>query len=497
MPIVEAFFMKKKRRFRFPLWLKTLLVLVLSVSLVSVVAIVFSSNTVRTITRNIYVEQATQKADSLGIYLNLDDVKVIKDKVQTIYKSIPEEEKVANEEWDSPEWTAYLEHYSAIVETPEYARLLKQLETFHAKNDARFTYIAYADLEDQRLVYLVDDAEPEERCLPGSFDAFTEQDMTIYDHIETGFEPEVTNFEEYGYLVSVGRPIFDENHNLVAFSLVDLSMDKIVAEETRNTWILAAILLSLGVFAVLAGYLLVLFMIIKPVRKLTKVANEYIEGGNESLDKFAQVNVKTSDEIEDLSNSMKKMEEDINRYIEDLLSTTTKLEGAEKQADEFKHLADKDALTGLNNKRSYFEIEERLNDEIKHDMARFAITMIDLNDLKVTNDTLGHEKGDALIIALSKIIRRVFENSNLFRIGGDEFVVISEGRDYDNIKELEKMFASSIKKTVEKIGSEELPVSAAIGVAIFDKDNDNNVEDTFKRADAKMYQNKKEMKAKR
>ena len=244
--------MKKNKKLRFPLFLKTLLVLVLSVSLVSVVAIVFSSNAVRTITRNIYTQQAVEHADSLGIYLNLDDVKAIKNQVADIYASIPEEEKVANEEWDSPEWEAYLENYAEVLESPEYERLFNQLVEFHSKVDAKFTYLAYADLDDQRLIYLVDDAEEEERCLPGSFDAFTEQDMTIYDHIDTGFEPEVTNFAEYGYLVSVGRPIFDENHDLVAFSLVDLSMDKIVAEENRNTLILTAILISLGVFAVFA-----------------------------------------------------------------------------------------------------------------------------------------------------------------------------------------------------------------------------------------------------
>ena len=488
--------MNKKRRFRFPLFLKTLLVLILSVSLVSIVAIVFSTNTVTTFTRNIYIEQAIDKADTLGIYLNLNDIKVVKEKVQTIYKSIPEEEKVANDDWGSPEWKTYLDKYSEVVKTPEYQRLLKQIELFHSKNDAKFTYLGYADFEDKRLVYLVDDSEPDERCLPGSFDAFTEQDMTIFDHMDTGFEPEVTNFEEYGYLVSVGRPIFDENKEIVAFSLVDLSMDKIAAEEARNTWLLIVILVLLGIIAVIAGYLLVLFMIIKPVRKLTKVANEYIAGNNESLDKFAKVSVHTADEIEDLSNSMKKMEEDINKYIDDLLSTTTKLEGAEKQADEFKHLADKDALTGLNNKRSYFEHEERLNEDIKKGKAKFAITMIDLNDLKVTNDTYGHEKGDALIVALSKIITKVFANSTHFRIGGDEFVVISEDEDYENISKLEKTFISIIEKSIAK-PKDDLLISAAIGVATFDKDNDNNVEDTFKRADSKMYQNKKEMKEKK
>ena len=279
--------------------------------------------------------------------------------------------------------------------------------------------------------------------------------------------------------------------------MIDLSMDEIVAEENRSITTLIIILISLGVGAIMLGFLLVLFMIIKPVRKLTKVANDYIEGNNDSLDKFAKVKVNTSDEIEDLSNSMKKMEEDINKYIDDLLSTTNKLGVANKKADEFKILADRDALTGLNNKRSYFESEERLNEEIKAGKARFAISMIDLNDLKITNDTFGHERGDVLIIALSKIVKTVFAKSNIYRIGGDEFAVISENEDYDNVDKLVKVFISSIKHTMEKVNDENIYVSAAIGMSKYDPDVDNNVEDVFKRADKKMYQNKKMMKEKK
>lgn len=486
-----------KKKFRFPLWVKTLIVLILSVSLVSVVAIVFSANTFRTITRNHYVEHSTELADTLGIYLNLDDVKTIKAKVEERYKSIDESLKVENSDWGSQKWEDYLSLYSDIVEMPEYGRLFKQIETFHSKNDAKYMYLAYADFEDKRLIYLVDDSVPEERCLPGSFDAFTETDMSITEHIDEGFTPEITNMPEYGYLVSVGRPIFDADHNLVAFALVDLSMDAIIAKENQNTTILIIILILLSLLAVTGGFLLVLFVIIRPIRKLTKAANEYIEEKGEHLNKFNQINIRTADEIEDLSNSMKKMENDISGYINDLLSTTTKLEGAEKTNDELKHLVIVDALTGVNNKRAYFEAEERLNEEIQKGKAKFAISMIDLNDLKTTNDTLGHEIGDNFIIALSNIIKKVFTASSIYRIGGDEFTVISEGKDFKNIEKLEQDFIASIKESLNNTSKDAVHVSAAIGVAIYNPIIDNNVEDTFKRADKKMYQNKKMIKEKR
>ena len=509
---------KKKRKFKFPLWAKTLVVLLLSVSAVSVVAVVYSSNYLKKTTMNNYVNKATELADTLGLFVDYDDVIAVRNKTLEIYSPLTDNELVSNEFWGEGDWVSYYHRYDEVIAMPEYTHLMEQFEAFHEVNEAKYIYIAYADFQKENLIYLIDDSaiceedNPEdptdedyhiiegERCLPGMFDEFTAQDKTVYTHKLSGFEPEITNFDQYGYLCSLGRPIFtpgsdktDEN-NIQAYAFVDLSMDAIIAEQNKSIRTLAWILVILGVAAVVVGYLLVVFFLLRPVRKLTKAANEYTEGSGEELDKFAKINIKTRDEIEDLSNSMKKMEGDINKYIADLLSTSNKLEGAEKKADEMKSLADKDALTGIYNKRAYFETEERLNREIREGKARFAISMIDLNDLKVTNDTLGHEKGDELIIGLSNIIRDTFKSSNMYRIGGDEFAVISENGDLKDIEALEKKFAQAIVNSMKAKNIDGMGVSAAIGVAIFDPKTDNNVEDTFKRADKKMYQNKKIMK---
>ena len=467
---------KKRFRFKFPIWAKTLLVLLFSISLVSIVAISFFSSTIRSITRNFYIDQSTKTADTLAIYVSTDDVQEVETKVLEIYNSISEDQKIDNSYWGEPEWEEYLAKYDEVLGLPAYTRLFHQLELFHETCEARYTYIAYADFDNNNLIYLVDDAPEDERCLPGSFDLFTEQDMLVYTHKEDGFYPEITNKPEYGYLASTGRPIHDKDNNIIAYAMVDLSMDEIVAKENANTRTLTIILVSLSIAAILTGFLMVAFLIVRPMRKLTTVANAYTEGENTELNKFAKVNIKTRDEIEDLSNSMKKMEGDMKVYINNLL-------GAEKRVDEMKTLADIDALTGVNNKRAYFEIEERLNEEIKLNKAAFSVTMIDLNDLKVTNDTLGHEKGDELILSVVDIINKVFLKSHVYRVGGDEFVILSEGEDLKNIESLKDKFIKASKD-----------VSAAIGVAIFDKDIDNNVEDTFKRADQSMYQMKKRMK---
>ena len=462
------------KKFRFPLWLKSLIVLILSVLIVSIVAIVYSATTLNSITREHYMEHSVELADSLALYLDKDDVKELRNAVQTKYDSLDDDAKVDNSAWDEPEWEEYLSNYEFVLEMDCYKRIMDQLAAFHKANHARYTCLTYADFDDHVVIYLADDAEEEERCLPGSFDQFTENDYGIYDHPYEGFLPEITNMPEYGYLASTGRPVVDENNVIIGFVIIDLSMDEIVSIENHRTLILGLVLGGLSIISVMAGFLLVSFLIVHPIRRLTKVANEYTHGSSDQLNKFENIDIHSRDEIEDLANSMKKMESDLNGYIQDLLN-------AKKKTAELNYLVVKDALTGVGNKRSYFFVEEKLNEEIKQGKAKFGIVMIDLNNLKIINDTEGHEKGDEVIVNLAKSIQTTFVGSNVYRIGGDEFVVVVLDQDLSKMNKCESEFTKMVK-------------NAAIGSATYDSKQDLNVEDTFKRADRKMYERKKQMK---
>jgi diguanylate cyclase (GGDEF)-like protein len=124
--------------------------------------------------------------------------------------------------------------------------------------------------------------------------------------------------------------------------------------------------------------------------------------------------------------------------------------------------------------------------------------MIDLNFLKKINDTYGHEQGNYAIKKLCHIVCDIFEHSPVFRIGGDEFVVILKGADYRNIENLLIEFNMKISEFSSDETLEPWErVSAAIGIALYDKDIDANVTNVFRRADQKMYDCKKAMKATR
>lgn len=123
----------------------------------------------------------------------------------------------------------------------------------------------------------------------------------------------------------------------------------------------------------------------------------------------------------------------------------------------------------------------------------FALVMLDVNKLKPVNDTYGHEAGDEYLrIAVAQVMA-AFEGCSVYRIGGDEFVVLAEGeavdRIEDGIAELDEVMR--VSADIEEPWRR---TSLAIGVAVFDPESDGSVADVFARADAAMYQRKQAMK---
>ncbi|WP_026508590.1 sensor domain-containing diguanylate cyclase [Butyrivibrio sp. MC2013] len=148
-----------------------------------------------------------------------------------------------------------------------------------------------------------------------------------------------------------------------------------------------------------------------------------------------------------------------------------------------------DALTGIKNKNAYSHAENRLNEQIKasHEL-RFGIVVFDINNLKLVNDTKGHKAGDELIRKGCHIICTSFKHSPVFRVGGDEFVAIVKGEDYDNVDSLMKEFHNG---NLERKKADDVVIAS--GLAIYR--DDNNLSQVFERADSAMYRDKQALKA--
>ena len=152
-------------------------------------------------------------------------------------------------------------------------------------------------------------------------------------------------------------------------------------------------------------------------------------------------------------------------------------------------MANIDALTGVKNRHAYLEAEERLNEHINDgDISEFAIVILDVNDLKKVNDTLGHQAGDKHLRGACKIICDTFKRSPVFRIGGDEFAVIVRGEDYERVDRLVSDIDDQNRKAVINGG-----VVVACGMSKFE--GDDSVTAVFRRADRNMYDNKVSLKS--
>ncbi len=159
-----------------------------------------------------------------------------------------------------------------------------------------------------------------------------------------------------------------------------------------------------------------------------------------------------------------------------------------------KEKAIRDELTGVRNKNAFQDYESDLQKRVNaEEIDEFAIVMCDLNDLKKINDTRGHKAGDKYIKDSCKMICRVFTHSPVFRIGGDEFVAVLVGEDYENREEL---LEGLRKQVLENIKNDDIIV-VATGMADYDSETDPRVTDVFERADKLMYENKRSLKNKK
>ena len=150
----------------------------------------------------------------------------------------------------------------------------------------------------------------------------------------------------------------------------------------------------------------------------------------------------------------------------------------------------RDALTGVKSKYAFEEALEQLNAAIASGEAEpFAIAVCDVNALKRTNDTQGHQAGDKLLLDAAKVICNTFKHSPVFRIGGDEFAVILRGSDYGQREELLREMTVHNRQNQQNGG-----VVIAGGMADYLPGQDETVSTVFDRADGAMYANKTALK---
>ena len=117
--------------------------------------------------------------------------------------------------------------------------------------------------------------------------------------------------------------------------------------------------------------------------------------------------------------------------------------------------------------------------------------MCDLNYLKHINDNLGHKAGDEAIQKAANMLCTVFPMSTVFRIGGDEFVVIPSVLEYAKIDEKQDLLKKLLDEQYRSSDNYLERISIAFGCAVFDRKKDRSFHEVFDRADQIMYEDKR------
>ena len=478
---------------------KVVLLIVLIALVLSTATITVSTKALTDIVRKNYENYAERVAHTTAAVVDSDALARLQSSTKEIYDSLKPEERVSSDDWGSDEFYEYLSHFETISKTKDYQLINSQLHTIQDNNHVDCVYTCYVDPDTEKFIYLVDAAD-EEPCPIGCFDPLYEQNRQLLKDPTIGFPTYTTNTKEYGYLATSGVPVYNSSKKVVGYAMVDVSMDDIASERHKLLSVLIGMQVLITIMIVIISIILVNRMVVDPVNRLSQAARDFCQ--DEDMihhNHFSSLDIHTNDEITDLAQSMKHMEQDLNDKISNLLQTRSELTASRNEVDRMNEIALKDALTGVHNKRAYDSAMHRLEESVKDGAgsARFGLAVIDLNGLKAINDTYGHEKGDIAIKKLCGIVCNVFSHSPIYRIGGDEFVVILKNHDLRDIEKLMTEF-NSILLTISQ--NADLPpweqVSASIGYASYDADRDGTPDGTFRRADRAMYLRKQQMKQK-
>jgi len=159
--------------------------------------------------------------------------------------------------------------------------------------------------------------------------------------------------------------------------------------------------------------------------------------------------------------------------------------------DNLRNQAIKDSLTGLFNRRYFSETAEKELARAVKQQSPMAILMIDIDFFKKLNDSFGHDAGDTALKVFGGLLATLTHNENIAcRMGGEEFLILLSDTNADKAQN----FANNLRLKIKALkivnnGINIGPISASIGVAIFDNDG-KDINDLVKLADQALYQAK-------
>jgi len=206
-------------------------------------------------------------------------------------------------------------------------------------------------------------------------------------------------------------------------------------------------------------------------KELLKIKDKLLNATNLFENEIISVNNNLNNrinEIEILSNKIKQLEDEFNKYKEE---------------------SSIDFLTSLLTRKAYEYEVQKFEDLYIRDNNNYALVFFDIDDFKYVNDTYGHDCGDIILKTFSQILKKLTRKTDLLaRYGGEEFICIIKYKNEDELAH----YLSRVKKvvTTNKFIYKNLKLDITFSAGVEIRSSNNDYDSTFKKADDLLYEAK-------
>lgn len=384
---------------------------------------------------------------------------------------------ISNTAADMIDGDAYEKLTAEDVDTPEYQQTLRTLHSF--LDNIELSYIYGVRQEGDKFVFTIDPDDD-----PGIFGEQIETTEALINASKGKADVDKVPYtDRWGRFYSSYSPIFNSKGEVVGMVAVDFSAEWYESRIKKQLFVVVTVCIASTIVGILMAFTL--------SARLRRRFNSLYDEMNDLAMDFAKLNkLIETDEGEPIqytgvtsaSEKDPKLDE-----ISELGSQVRMLQtGLRQYLTRVRSQAYTDSMTGVGSKTAYLNKVEKLGKLIAGGSADFAVAVFDINGLKHVNDNFGHEMGDKFIIGAAETIKGVFGTSNIYRIGGDEFIAVLENSSAEQIKE---QFAS-VGKAIDELNSAKVyptMLAVSMGAEVYSPERETDYQQVFKRADEAMY----------
>lgn len=282
-----------------------------------------------------YERLTVNTAKSAASMVDAQAVAELAERTVEIYRSFCPDEDTPPDfaAFDQDGWADYYAAFDEILQSPAYQETFAILNALKEDNGVLWMYVAYMDAQTGQGIYIVDADSTADACPPGTCGDIEPENLALMEQGVYDFPPYITNYEEFGWLSSAAVAITDQDGNVVANAFVDFSMNQVMADRQTFLLRLGAVLAAVTLALILALAYGFTRAVVRPINQLAAATGSFVSDKqrNQSSSAISQLRIRTGDEIENLSASIRQMEQEINTYIADLTQVTAEREriGAE------------------------------------------------------------------------------------------------------------------------------------------------------------------------